>query len=89
MENKNKNLNKMKNLIYFIAGVLFITLISATTVSVMTIKPATPKSTIVFYKNWGDEQETITKIQQYTKAGYVYKGSIETDTRAIIIMEKY
>jgi hypothetical protein len=79
----------MKTLIYFIAGVLFVTLISATTVSVMTVKPATPKSTVVFYKTWGDELKTMNKIQQYVKEGYIYRASIETDTRAIIIMEKY
>ena len=82
----------MKNLFYFIAGVLFITLISATTVSIMTVKPALPKSTIVFSDDYR-EDEFIGKIKTYIKQGYIVKsisgsGKQYTDTW-IVVMEKY
>ncbi len=61
----------MKNLFYFITGVLFITLISATTVSVMTVKPTTPKVTIVkdFRAMYGLEQEMRNFILSKIKEG--------------------
>ena len=82
----------MKNLFYFISGVLFITLISATTVSIMTVKPALPKATIVF-SNDDTEQEFVDEIKTYIKQGYVVKsmagsGRKYTDTW-IVVMEKY
>jgi hypothetical protein len=39
----------MKNLFYFLLGVMFVALISATTVSIMTVQPAKPKLTMVEY----------------------------------------
>jgi len=82
----------MKNLFYFIAGVLFITLISATTVSIMTVKPARPKATIVFSNDY-TEEEFMDKIKTYVKQGYIVKsiagsGKQYTDTW-IVVMEKY
>ena len=37
----------MKNVFYFLLGIALIVLTSATTVSVMTVKPEIPKQTIV------------------------------------------
>lgn len=85
----------MKNLFYFIAGVLFITLISATTVSIMTVKPATPKATIVkdFRAVYGLEQEMRTFILSKVKEGYIVKSvsmmDDETFSKGIIVLEKY
>jgi len=79
----------MKNLIYFIAGVLFITLISATTVSIMTVKPQTPKSTLVFMVNSHKAPELI---KGYIKQGYIVKAlsiSDYADFQALVVMEKY
>ena len=82
----------MKNAFYFIAGVLFITLISATTVSIITVKPSLPKATIIFSNDYR-EDEFIDKIKTYVKQGYVVKsiagaGKQYTDTW-IVVMEKY
>jgi len=82
----------MKNLFYFINGVLFITLISATTVPIMTVKPVTPKTTVVFSDDY-TEDEFMDKIKTYVKKGYIVKsiagsGRQYTDTW-IVVMEKY
>jgi len=85
----------MKNLFYFIAGVLFITLISATTVSIMAVKPVNPKSTIVkdFRAMYGLEQEMRTFILSKVKEGYVVKSvsmmDDETFSKGIVVLEKY
>lgn len=79
----------MKKFFYFIAGVLFVALISATTVSVMTIKPANPKLVIVkFIKNDDVESEIIS----YYKKGFILKSASTVGTSGattLITMEKY
>jgi hypothetical protein len=85
----------MKNLFYFIAGVLFITLISATTVSIMTVKPATPKSVLIksFWSYSGIQEDVEKFIKNSVKQGYIVKTvSVSSDTnyqRAVVVMEKY
>ena len=85
----------MKNLFYFIAGVFFVTLISATTVSVMTVKPQTPKSTIVkpIRAMFGIEDDIATYVKQKIKEGYVVKSIAIIDdeswSKGVIVMEKY
>ena len=85
----------MKNLFYFIAGVLFITLISATTVSVMTVKPQTPKSTIVkpIRAMFGIENDIADYVKSMVKQGYVVKSIAIIDdeswSKGVIVMEKY
>ena len=82
----------MKNLFYFIAGVLFVTLISATTVSIMTVKPAKPTSTICFTTNY---QSVSSKIISYSKGGYSVKfisgitDRYEGQNFVTVVMEKY
>jgi len=75
----------MKNFFYFVAGVLFVTLISATTVSIMTVKPQLPKSTIFFRS--GNEEE----VRKYLKQGYIIKTIAKGDewNAFHIVMEKY
>jgi hypothetical protein len=76
----------MKNLFYFIAGVLFITLISATTISIMTIKPIAPKDVIVL----SDYYIKINpQIISYTKQGYIVKTMVGNSSGITIVMEKY
>jgi hypothetical protein len=80
----------MKNLFYFILGVIFITLISATTVSVMTVKIKKPKYTVVkIVENY----EVENYIKNCIKKGYVVKScSITADRNggsSLVIMEQY
>lgn len=80
----------MKNLFYFIAGVLFITLISATTVSVMTVKPSKPKLVLVF--TGSSKEDLRDKIIEGIKAGYIVKSITvggEYGNYCLAVMEKY
>lgn len=77
----------MKNLIYFIAGVLFVTLISATTVSVMTVKPVTPKNTIVV-SGWS-LADLKNNMKPYLKSGYIVKDISVGEGCRVVVMEKY
>lgn len=76
----------MKNTFYFILGICLIVLTSATTVSVMTVKPATPKQTIVFYEY--STQDIPKRTYPYLRKGYVLKA-IYGDRYQIVVMEKY
>lgn len=81
----------MKNLFYFVLGLCLIILTSATTVSVMTVKPATPKSVISIYE---DADKTNSKILNYCNKGYIVKQlslSINGSgvRKAMVVMEKY
>lgn len=82
----------MKNLFYFVLGLCLIILTSATTVSVMTVKPATPKSTICFTVKY---QTVSNKILTYTKNGYSVKfisgisDRYEGQNFVTVVMEKY
>ena len=75
----------MKNAFYFIAGVLFVVLVSAGTVSIMTIKPAQPKSTVYLQKTSKEE------VEKYLKQGYIIKIVAKGDEwySATVVLEKY
>ena len=78
----------MKNTIYLILFIIGIILTSATTVSVMTIRPDKPKSILVDTMNRIDVQNFTYK---YFKKGYTIK-SITSPNEAgncIVVMEKY
>ena len=77
----------MKNTIYFIAGILFTALISTTTISVMTIKPATPQSTIVI-SGW-TTTELNENIKPYIKKGFIIKNLAVGDGARAVVLEKY
>jgi hypothetical protein len=79
----------MKNLFYFLLGVMFVALISATTVSIMTVQPAKPKAVLVFSENC--KFDCVEKIKQYTKEGYIVKCVAGTNNYRdwIVVMEKY
>ena len=76
----------MKNIFYFILGICMIILTSATTVSVMTIKPSTPINTVVFYEY--NSFLIPKRIESYIKKGYILK-SIYGDRFPIVVLEKY
>ena len=78
----------MKNTIYLILFVIGMVLTSATTVSVMTVRPDKPKSIVVDNMHRGDVQEFTYK---YFKKGYTIKtvtGPNEVGM-CIVVMEKY
>ena len=85
----------MKNLFFFIAGVFFVTLISAGTISVMTVKPQTPKLTIVkpIRAMFGIEDDIADYVKSMVKQGYVVKSIAIIDdeswSKGVIVMEKY
>lgn len=69
------------------AGILLVMLTSATTISVMTVKPATPKATIVV-SGWST-LELNQNIKPFLKNGYVVKNISAGDGTRIVVMEKY
>jgi len=77
----------MKNIFYIILGICLMVLTSATTISVMTIKPAQPKATIVV-SGWSSS-ELNTDMKLYLKAGYIVKNVSAGDGARIVVMEKY
>lgn len=80
----------MKNTIYLILFVLGMILTSATTATIMTVKPATPKSIITFScENHRDMQININK---YVKNGYIIKiiaANGDYHKTYFVVMEKY
>jgi len=81
----------MKNLFYFLLGVMFVALISATTVSIMTVRPATPKSVLVFGEEHS-QRSCVKSIKEYVKQGYIVKsvaGTSQYGMSWIVVMEKY
>lgn len=89
----NQMLSEMKTVNKTILGALIlIVLMSATTVSVMTVKPAKPISTIVETGRMSSIKQFILK---YSKHGYVVKeiGNYPEialgGDNMIVVMEKY
>ncbi len=78
----------MKNLFYFVLGLCLVILTSATTVSVMTIKPAIPKQVIVKKLYRSDCTDFTYK---YVKLGFKIHTvtSINEYGDLVIVMEKY
>jgi hypothetical protein len=84
----------MKNAFYFVLGIALIVLTSATTVSVMTVKPATPKLVMTYV---GDINHCSEQIRVYSQKGYTVKFMTQSqgqysgydETRCIVVMEKY
>lgn len=82
----------MKNTFYFILGICLIVLTSATTVSVMTVKPATPKYVMVKYfkSDYSYAEKFISKAYS---SGYILNKieriGGESTGHFIVVMEKY
>lgn len=85
----------MKQVFYFMLGVSMIALTSAATVNIMTVKPATPKATIVksFRTMYGLEQEMEDFTREKVKQGYIVKSVAMMDdesmSKGIVVLEKY
>lgn len=86
--------NMKQNLLFFALGLLMTIAISATTVSMMTVKPANPVTTLAFY---GNPNEIQSKILDYSKKGYIVKTvsplagntNIDSYKTIFVIMERY
>ena len=78
----------MKNITYIFLFVIGMILTSATTVSVMTIRPDKPKSIVVDTINRIDVQNFTYK---YFKKGYVIKIVTAPNEvgNCVVVMEKY
>jgi hypothetical protein len=84
----------MKNAFYFTLGIALIVLTSATTVSVMTVKPATPKYFVVKEFTDADYNDVQAKyIRKMIKKGWVLKSQSLAGKQhtiyGIVVMEKY
>ena len=80
----------MKNTIYLILFVIGMILTSATTATIMTVKPATPSSVITFY--YDNHKDTQIAINKYIKNGYIIKilaANGDYHKRYFVVMEKY
>jgi len=84
----------MKNAFYFTLGIALIVLTSATTVSVMTVKPATPKYFVVKeFINANNNDVQAKYIREMIKKGWILKSQslagIQHTFYGIVVMEKY
>ena len=85
----------MKQAFYFILGIALVILTSATTVSVMTVKPAQPKLFMVktfIYKQ--DSKEIGIFIKEQMKKGWILKeveGANDGQYAStwVVVVEKY
>jgi hypothetical protein len=85
----------MKQIFYFILGIALVVLTSATTVSVMTVRPAQPKQFMV--KNFIHEtdcEQVGIYIKQQMKKGWILKeveGANDGQYAStwVVVMEKY
>lgn len=79
----------MKNLIFLLIGIISMIAISATTVSVMTVKPAQPKGSLVKYFRFVDD--TPNYILKGYERGYKLQGIYNNayTNGVVVIMERY
>lgn len=75
----------------FLLGVFVTISIAATSIKsdLLTIKPATPKSTICFYNSRCAGDEISAKVLNYSKQGYIVQNMVGGDCHIIITMIKY
>lgn len=81
----------MKQAFYFVLGITLIILTSATTVSVMTVKPSKPKATIVLTTDSGTGG-IKEDIYENIRKGYIVKsiaGTSQYGGSWMVVMEKY
>lgn len=85
----------MKKAFYFILGIALVILTSATTVSVMTVKPAPPKQYMIKnFTNEPDCQNVGNYISQQMKKGWILKevegaNDGKYESTWVVVMEKY
>jgi hypothetical protein len=85
----------MKNIFYILLGVALVILTSATTVSVMTVKPAQPKVFIVKSFTYETNSGNVARyIKDQMKKGWILKevegaNDGEFASTWVVVMEKY
>jgi hypothetical protein len=85
----------MKNVFYVLLGVSLVILTSATTVSVMTVKPAQPKAFIVKSFTYETNSGNVARyIKDQIKKGWILKeiegaNDGEFGSTWVVVMEKY
>jgi len=86
----------MKNITTFLLGGLVFISFAAATTNIMTVKPATPKQTLVkdFWGAYGIEKEMQKYITLQVKGGFIVKGfTLDSEEngyqRGLVVMEKY
>lgn len=77
----------MKNLTTFLLGGLVFISFAAATTNIMTVRPATPKATIVV-SGWSTPELNIN-MKPYIRQGYTVKNLAAGDGCRIVVMEKY
>ena len=80
----------MKNTIYLVFFIIGMILTSATTATIMTVKPAAPKSIITFC--YEDPKDIQININKYVKNGYIIKiiaANGDYHKKYFVVMEKY
>lgn len=80
----------MKDIIKYLCALILIVMVSATTVSVMTVKPATPKNVLV--KDFSNLRNAASYIKDGYSRGYILKevrAVGPSDGFWLVIMEKY
>ena len=77
----------MRNTIYLILFVLGMILTSATTATIMTVKPALPKHVD---SGWFSSERSVDKyIKAKVKQGYIVKTMTMSQYSCYVVMEKY
>lgn len=74
------------NILPFLLGIFVAISFAATTTNLLTVKPATPKSVVVYD---GDSSGRKEFIYRYVKKGYIVKTVNQISGYGIIVMEKY
>lgn len=77
----------MKNTIYLILFIIGMILTSATTVTIMTVKPATPKH--VKSQWFTSERDVDDYVKSNIKQGYIVKTMTMSQYSCYVVMEKY
>jgi len=84
-----------KQLLSFLLGGFVFVCVAAGTTDIMTVKPATPKQTVVkeFRAMFGLENDVAKYVKEKVKEGYIVKSVMiwddETWSKGVIVMEKY
>lgn len=85
----------MKNIFYFLLGLLLVVLTSATTVSVMTVKPETPKHYIIkSFPNEVGSDDVADFIKSNVTKGWILKSVSAANYGTmnscwVVVLEKY
>ena len=77
----------MKNILIFLSAVMVMFLISATTVSMITVKPALPKYVIT--DSFWSPASAAKYIKENTKNGYILHSISSQKEFSIVTMYKY